>query len=101
MFDPWSAFMSWAAKRGFDQIYSRVAAWFTKPDARSVLIIGPGGVGKTTLGRFLSGQQGDGESGSYVESICTEEFQLDDNAAVQVVIPPGQTHRRMSTWDQL
>lgn len=100
MFDPWSAFMSWAAKKGFDKLYSNVTAWFQKPTARGVLIIGPGGVGKTTLGHFLSGQEEKATSGSYVESITTEEFNLAENAAVQLVILPGQAHRRKATWDQ-
>jgi hypothetical protein len=100
MFDPWSAFMSWAAKKGFDKLYSKVTAWFDNPTARGVLIIGPGGVGKTTLGQFLSGQEDKAPSGSYVESVSTEEFKLADDVAVQIVIPPGQAHRRKATWDQ-
>lgn len=101
MFDPWSAFMSWAAKKGFDKLYSQITAWFSKPTARSVLIIGPGGVGKTTLGQFLSGQDEKATSGSYVESVGTEEFKVADDVNVQIVIPPGQAHRRNATWDQL
>lgn len=100
MFDPWSAFMSWAAKKGFDKLYSKTTSWFNKPNARGVLIIGPGGVGKTTLGQFLSGQEDQAASGSYVESVGTEEFQIADNLSVQLVIPPGQAHRRKATWDQ-
>jgi hypothetical protein len=100
VFDPWSAFMSWSAKKGFDELYSKVTAWFRKPIARGVLIIGPGGVGKTTLGQFLAGQQDKAVSGSYVESVSTEEFKLADEVAVQIVIPPGQAHRRKATWDQ-
>src|SRR5262245_52643254 len=92
--------MSWAAKKGFDTLYSKVTAWFQKPAARNVLILGAGGVGKTTLGQFLSSPENESASGSYVESISTEEFTLPDNLAVQIVIPPGQAHRRKATWDQ-
>lgn len=100
MFDPWSAFMSWAAKRGFDKLYSNVTGWFSEPAERGVLIVGPGGVGKTTLGQFLSGQEELATSGSYTESVGTEEFALSADTRVQLVIPPGQAHRRKATWDQ-
>jgi hypothetical protein len=100
MFDPWSAFMSWAAKKGFDKLYSQITSWFNKSNARGVLIIGPGGVGKTTLGQFLSGQEDRASLGSYSESIGTEEFKIADDLNVQIVIPPGQAHRRRATWDQ-
>lgn len=100
MVDLSSAIFAWAAKKGLDKLYSKVAAWFTKPAPRGILIIGPGGVGKTTLGQFLSGQDERAASGSYVESVGTEEFKLADDLAVQVVILPGQAHRRRATWDQ-
>ena len=100
MFDLSSAFMSWSAKKGLDKLYSKITAWFKNPTARGVLIIGPGGVGKTTLGQFLSGQEDKAASGSYVESVSTEEFKLANDVAVQIMIPPGQAHRRKATWDQ-
>ena len=77
-----------------------MSEYFQKPNERGVLIIGPGGVGKTTLGYFLSGQKDSAKSGSYEESISTEEFHLADNLAVQVAIPPGQEKRAKVTWEK-
>ncbi len=37
MFDPWSLFLSWAAKKGFDSLFSKVTTWFRNPTARGVL----------------------------------------------------------------
>jgi len=102
MLDPLSLFMSWASKKALDATYGRVVAWFKKESPRSILIIGPGGVGKSTLGHFLAGTVAeDAGRGEYVESVGTEEFWLDDSRRVQIIVPPGQSRRRPSTWDQV
>ena len=72
-------------------------------DHRGVLIIGSGGVGKSTTGRFLSG---DGvrlaeSTGKYDESLGAERYLLDDDPNVELIVPPGQKHRRDATWGQL
>lgn len=100
MIDVWSILGGWAAKKGLDQLYSRIVTWFKKTEARGVLVIGPGGVGKTTLGCLLSADNSN-ELTSYEESVSTEEFRLNDDTAVQIIIPPGQAHRRTATWANL
>ncbi len=66
---------------------------------RDVLILGPGGVGKTTLGRFLSGE--DLPYGQYQESIDVERYDIEGSSGVEVVVPPGQEARRAATWTNL
>ena len=70
---------------------------------RGILILGPGGTGKTTLARLLSGQLDwlDDEPGRYRESVDLEYFSLSDDSDVEVVVAPGQAYRRPSTWPEL
>ncbi len=91
----------WAAKKGLDKVYQRVVDWFTQKQERGVLILGAGGVGKTTLASLLSGKLDGRELAEYTESVGTEEFTLEENTKVQIIVPPGQSWRRPSTWDVL
>lgn len=68
----------------------------------SILIIGPGGVGKTTVAKLLAGHY-DSQleiPGEYRESIDFESFSLKDDEKTELVVPPGQRHRR-ETWRDL
>jgi hypothetical protein len=68
------------------------------------LIIGSGGVGKTTVARILAGDFDrifTDTSGDYKESLNIEEFSLKDDPEIGIVVPPGQEHRRPSTWKEL
>ena len=70
---------------------------------KSILIIGPGGVGKSTLGGFLSGKFDliHNPPGEYRENLDTEMLQTDVaewNDRTTLVIPPGQAHRREGSW---
>lgn len=73
----------------------------TKP--REVLILGPGGVGKTTFARLLSldyDVRSEGP-GSYQESIGVETFTTAPDEQVEVIVLPGQKHRRPTSWGEL
>ena len=86
--------------------------WFTpqpgtpeaaEAEARGrILIIGPGGVGKTTLGKLISGSSSHLDVlGPYVESLVTEKYPLGDDPEVEVIVTPGQEQRRDSSWGPL
>ena len=69
----------------------------------TILIIGPGGVGKSTFAQMLSGQHDSllEIPGPYQESLGLERYVLDDDQTVELIVPPGQRHRRDATWTDL
>lgn len=68
-----------------------------------ILIIGSGGTGKSTLGKILSGEHDLllDPLGEYEESLTIERYSLKHNEDVQVLVPPGQAHRRPTEWPVL
>jgi GTPase SAR1 family protein len=74
-----------------------------KEPRKNILIIGPGGVGKSTLGGFLSGEFDliHNPPGEYRETLETEKItsdHVDSGDRATLIIPPGQAHRRGETW---
>lgn len=106
----WSQVVGWLWERRDDILgmLKKLKDWFGSSKAadgsdRGILILGAGGVGKTTLARILSGKFDWllDEPWHYGESFGIERFALKDDPKVQVVVPPGQTARRESTWSDL
>ncbi len=104
----WS-FWKWAWENRAELVkkIADVRRWFsrrkTEPDAPGILVFGAAGTGKSTFARFLSD---DNEfylepPGAYLESIGIERYRWEDAPGVEVVVPPGQRHRRQSTWTEL
>jgi len=74
-----------------------------KGEKSSILIIGPGGTGKSTFGRILADQYDAilQSLGVYEESIDIETYSLKDDPSVEIIVPPGQEQRRDFTWSTL
>ena len=63
---------------------------------------GPGGVGKTTLGKLLSGEYTlENVPPDYDLSLEREEFGVEGRYFVGLNVPPGQEEKRGYHWDQL
>jgi nucleoside phosphorylase len=74
--------------------------------APGIVILGPGGVGKTTLGTFLSGKEDRSPFASpsvYNESVSVERYALkrEEGPEAMSLVPPGQEHRRTTNWEGL
>jgi hypothetical protein len=95
----------WAHGKEIGEKLSELYAWYKGrgPTGSRLLIVGPGGVGKTTLARILSGEFDYflDIPGEYQESIGIERYKLDDKPEIEIVVPPGQEHRREATWGGL
>ena len=70
---------------------------------RGILMIGPGGTGKTTLAELLSGitDLSAGDATKYNESIDVDRYTLKDAPRVELLVTPGQRHRRPALWPDL
>lgn len=66
-----------------------------------VVVFGPGGTGKTTLGEFLSGDSDAVDDLEYQESITQEDFAVPGNVFGSMLVPPGQKARQERHWSQL
>lgn len=88
---------AWDNRAGVKPVLTKFRQWLRRS---KVLIIGPGGTGKTTLARLLSGQFDWllDAPWTYRESVEVKKYHLKTDPAVEVVAVPGQEHRRRSTW---
>lgn len=100
----WSALKwVWSNKTEVLAQVARVRAWFRSDPGRGILIIGAGGVGKTTLAAILSDEFDwlTSDPWEYQESYGIEEYALSDDPRTRIVVAPGQTIRRAATWPDL
>jgi hypothetical protein len=68
-----------------------------------ILIVGSGGVGKSTLGKLFAWECDwtVSQKPTYFESRDIEEYPLGDDKSVSIVVLPGQKHRRNPTWSSV
>ncbi len=85
------------------KIVGDVTKWIFRRPKRGLLIMGAGGVGKSTVGELLSGQFDKAARipGVYEESLELETYSLQDDARVSIIVAPGQNRHRDSTWQEL
>jgi hypothetical protein len=65
-----------------------------------LLVFGPGGTGKTTLGRVLEGDF-DPSRTEYEESLALENFSVPGDVFGTILVPPGQEVRQERHWPEL
>ena len=64
-----------------------------------IVLFGPGGTGKSTLGMLLSGQDLRVASrNTYRPSILVEKFRLEGDLFCTIIVPPGQEGRAEREW---
>jgi hypothetical protein len=88
---------AWENRAGVKPVLTTFQRWWRKS---KILIIGPGGTGKSTLARMLSGEF-DWLLDSpwrYDEDVGIQRLTLKADPAAQIVVMPGQEHRRRTSW---
>lgn len=66
-----------------------------------LLVFGPGGTGKTTLGRSLTEGIDPANEAEYEESITQEGFSVPGDVFGSLIVPPGQEIRQEQHWPDL
>jgi hypothetical protein len=69
--------------------------------AQIVVVLGPGGVGKTTLGKFVEDPTTKVLPLPYNESFGIEKVSLPGIASAQIMAAPGQERRLDASWDEV
>ncbi len=96
------AFWEWCKRRWRGKPRSPDQTTPTSSEAeKGILVIGPGGTGKSTFAKLISGQLLPwvfGDTWKYDESLSEETFVLQDQPGVEIVVPAGQHYRRDASW---
>jgi energy-coupling factor transporter ATP-binding protein EcfA2 len=87
----------WENREKVQAALKAIHRWWKSKKTR-VLVIGAGGTGKTTLARFLAGEIDflTHNSWDYTQSYAVEKLQMTGSQEAEVIVAPGQPHRRES-----
>ncbi|MDY3556046.1 hypothetical protein R5W24_005209 [Gemmata sp. JC717] len=88
---------AWDNRAGVKPVLTSFRRWLRRS---KLLVIGPGGTGKSTLARMLSGEF-DWLLDSpwrYDENVGVTRSALKADPAAEIVVMPGQQHRRRTSW---
>lgn len=67
-----------------------------------IAVFGPGGVGKSTLGKFITDDDDNKTSlFKYTESLDTETYSIPGDIVGKLIVPPGQERRIDIHWPEL
>src|SRR5437899_8776004 len=91
---------AWENRKVVSELLSSFRRWLKRS---RILIIGPGGTGKTTLARMLSGEFDwlKDSPWRYNEDIAVTKHRLRNDTTTQLIVLPGQAHRQPSSWSGL
>ena len=84
-------------------VNDRINRKTTSDHVSKVLVLGPGGVGKTTLGAFLNGQKRSilEKPNEYITTVDFEDFDIDGIDGASLHIAPGQARSLEHNWKSI
>jgi hypothetical protein len=88
---------AWDNRAGLKVAWDSFQQWLRRS---RILVIGPGGTGKTTMARILAGRFDwlRDSPWRYEEDVGVQRFKLKADPAAEIVVMPGQEHRRHTSW---
>jgi len=93
------AFEAYEHREDVSELWNKVL-YRIKNGKLVVLVVGPGGVGKTTLSNFLGSPRLKLAPSAYEESFHAERFPLPGGVVAELITAPGQETRR-DDWDAI
>jgi hypothetical protein len=88
---------AWDNRAGIKPALKAFQKWFW---GSQLLVIGPGGTGKTTMAHIFSGKYNWmlDSPWNYEQDVGVKRFELKADPTAEMLVMPGQEHRRHSTW---
>lgn len=94
------SFAAYENRHKIIEMWDKCRYWMKNGTLR-IAVLGPGGVGKTTLSQFLADPEKKLPPEKYKESLGVERIELPGGIVAELLTAPGQAHRREAGWDQV